>query len=74
MSEVVKFPSMWIVALLVIFLGLILVIDIFFEFFIARNICKIVGSFILRSLMFGGVITGEITDIGIRTACDIIPF
>jgi len=74
MSEVVKFPAMWIVALIVLLLLLSFVFSALFGVFIGRNICKVVGSFIWRSLMFGGIITGQITDLGIKTACDLIPF
>lgn len=74
MSDVIKFPAMWIVALIVLLLVLSFVFSALFGVFIGRNTCKIVGSFILRSLMFGGIISGQITDLGIKTACNIIPF
>ena len=74
MSEIIGIPAKWIVALIVLGLLLFFVFSSLFGVFIGRNTCKVVGSFILRSLKFGGVITGQITELGITTACNLIPF
>lgn len=74
MSEVVKFPAMWIVALIVLILLLFFVFSALFGVFIGKHTCKVVGSYIWRSLSFGGLITGTITELGLSAACDLIPF
>ena len=74
MSELVKFPAKWVMALIVLVILLFFIFSALFGAFIGRNTCKVVGSYILRSLNLGGLLTGVITDVGIKAACDFMPF
>jgi hypothetical protein len=73
--EVVKSPAMLIIALVAFLLLITLVFELLFGIKIGRAVCKFTGGLISSAAGYGmGSILSGVTNIGIESACNMMPF
>ena len=59
-----------VITILVVFF----VLPIIFNAFIGRSVCKIVGGIFVNIFFNSGPLTGLLTQAGVNTGCDLLPF
>jgi len=73
MSEVLKSPAMIIIILVVLSIVLFFIFEFFYGVKIGRGTCRFVGGILFKAILGQSIITG-ITDAGIVSACNLLPF
>lgn len=69
---VIKSTAMILIIIVVLAIILFFIFEFFFGIKIGRGICKLVGGILLKAI-YTGALSG-ITEAGISSACNLLPF